>query len=270
MDLANGEVRVRRTGVWSALGGELVWSWVKWLPALALLVVWEVGSGNFIDKVFFSSPTAILGRLVEDFYNGRLLIDAYTTGLEIFGGYFLGVAFGTALGYFSGRSRAVAAFVEPYALLINAIPKIAIAPIIIMWFGIGMESKFVMTAIMVFFVVFFNVFLGVRSISPEFIYLAEIMGAGRLKVIFHVVLPHIAPFFLTGLRQGIVFAVIGTLIAEFIASSQGIGYYILLSSGNFDITSVFAGVLVLMLLVVAVNSLLNAIESRYVKWARYR
>jgi NitT/TauT family transport system permease protein len=237
---------------------------------MLLLIIWEAGSGVFIDKVFFSSPSAILGRLVDDFRTGRVLVHTYITTLEIFGGYALGVILGAMVGYFSGRSRRVAAFVEPYALLVNAIPKVAIAPVIIMWFGIGMQGKFVMAAMMVFFVVFFNVFLGVRSINPEFIYLASIMGANRFKIILHVVLPYITPFFLTGLKQGIVFAVIGTLIAEFIASSRGLGYYILLSSGNFDITSVFVGVLVLMSLVVAVNAFLNAIEKRYCQWGRYR
>jgi NitT/TauT family transport system permease protein len=249
---------------------EMLSSWAKWIPAMLLLIVWEAGSGVFIDKVFFSSPSAILGRLIDDFRTGRILVHAYTTAVEIFGGYAIGVTLGTIVGYFSGRSRRVAAFVEPYALLVNAIPKVAIAPVIIMWFGIGMQGKFVMAAMMVFFVVFFNVFLGVRSINPEFIYLASIMGANRFKIILHVVLPYITPFFLTGLKQGIVSAVIGTLIAEFIASSRGLGYYILLSSGNFDITSVFVGVLVLMSLVVTVNALLNAIENHYVRWGRYR
>ncbi len=261
---STGSATVKRTT------GKILLSWAKWIPAAALLIVWESGSGVFIDRVFFSSPSAIMVRLVEDLRAGLLLMHASITVTEIFGGYALGVLAGAVAGYFSGRSQRIAAVVEPYALLVNSIPKVAIAPVIIIWFGIGMQSKIVMAAMMVFFVVFFNVFLGVRSMSPEFIYLASIMGADRLKVVVHVVLPYITPFFLTGLKQGIVFAVIGTMIAEFIASSRGLGYYILLSTGNFDITAVFVGVLVLMSVVLGVNAVLNAVERHYVRWARYR
>lgn len=242
--------------------------WAKWLPLVILLIVWQAGSGTFIDPLFFSKPSTIVLRLVEGFRDGTLLGHTYATLYEIFGGYLLGVIVGGTLGYLAGVSTRFASYTEPYILLLNAIPKVAIAPIIVVWFGIGLTSKVVLASLMVFFVVFFNVFLGIRSLNVDYLHLARIMGASRRQVIWSVVLPSIAPFTLTALKQGVVFAVIGAIIAEFIASARGVGYYIQMASGMFDTAGVFAGVLILLAVVVVASGFFSLIERRYLRWYR--
>ncbi|HEX7055534.1 MAG TPA: ABC transporter permease [Burkholderiales bacterium] len=238
----------------------------KWLPLVLILVVWELGSGTFIDPLFFSKPSTILQRLIEGFRDGSLTEHTYATLYEIFGGYLLGVIIGGTLGYLSGVSPRFSSYTEPYVLLLNAVPKVAIAPIIVVWFGIGLTSKVVLASLMVFFVVFFNVFLGIRSINVDYLHLARIMGASRRQVIWSVVLPSIAPFTLTALKQGVVFAVIGAIIAEFIAAARGVGYYIQMASGMFDTAGVFAGVLILLAVVVVATGVFSLIEKRYLRW----
>lgn len=242
----------------------------RWIPMLIILCLWEFGSGVFMDPTFVSKPSQIILRIIKDLQNGRLLIHMNVTYYQIFLGYVIGAFVGSLVGYFAGMSPAVARVVEPYAVILNSIPKVAIAPLMIIWFGIGTTSKVVMAVLMVLFVMFFTVFLGVRSLPTDYMYLARFMGARRSDVILRVVIPFIAPYLIAGLKQAIVMAMIGTLVAEFIASSKGLGYYIQLSSSSFDAAGVFAGVTVLMVLVLLVTAILNWFEERFLGWARVR
>lgn len=242
----------------------------RWIPVLIIVCLWEFGSGVFLDPMFVSKPSAVALRIVKDLQNGRLLNHMHVTFYEIFLGYVFGAVIGGLIGYFAGMSPAVARIVEPYAVILNSIPKVAIAPLMIIWFGIGITSKVVMAVLMVLFVMFFNVFLGVRSMPSDYVYLARFMGARRSDVIAHVVIPFIAPYLVAGLKQAIVFAMIGTLVAEFIASSKGLGYYIQLASSSFDAAGVFTGVTVLMALVLLVTAILTGAEDRFMGWAKRR
>jgi NitT/TauT family transport system permease protein len=244
--------------------------WIKWIPAILILAIWELGSGVFLDENNYSSPSAVITRFFQDMSDGILIKHATTTFSEVFLGLLFGVLVGGVLGYFSGVSRKVAEVVEPYAMLLNSIPKVAIAPLTIIWFGIGPTSKIVMAALLVFFGFFFHIFVAVRAINNEYILLARLMGASRWKVVWKVVIPFIIPNVIVGLKQGIVFAVIGALVAEFIATSRGIGYYIQSATGSFDTTGVFVGVLILMLTVLIVNGILDLLQRKYLKWVPRR
>ena len=213
---------------------DMLMDWGKWLPALLILIIWEVASGRFLDVSFFSSPSAIMTRIIDDLGNGRLIHHGTETYRNIVLGYGMGIVIGGVLGYLSGLSQRLASIIEPYAILLHAIPKVVVAPLLVIWFGIGSASKLALAALMVFFLMFFNTFMGVRSINHEYIHLARIMGAKTKDVVFRVVLPYITPYFITGLKQSIGFAMIGVIIGEFIAPSKGLGYYIQLAAGTFE------------------------------------
>ena len=241
-------------------------SLVKWAPAILLLILWEFAVGDSASNQFFSQPSLIIQRMIQDLSRGLLQIHALETIKEIMMGYFLGVTIGFFLGYFSGINEKVAGIIQPYAFLLNSIPKVAIAPLVIIWFGIGPSSKIALATLMVFFLVFFNVFLGVRGIKRDYIDLAHIMGAKSREIILHVVLPSITPFIFTGLKQSIVFAMIGALVGEFVAASRGLGYYIQLAAGSLDATGVFVGVFILMGFVMLVIVLIDLLEKSIVRW----
>ena len=235
----------------------------KWLPAVVILALWEFGSGVFIDESLISRPTAVVRRLLTD---DRLMSHTLVTTGEILAGWAIGVVVGSVLGYLAGISEPVGNVIQPYALLVNSIPKVAIAPLMIVWFGVGPWSKVIMGSLMVCFVVFFNVFVGVRSIHADYLHLARIMGARERDLFWRVVMPFVSPYLLVSIRQGITFAVIGVLIGEFIASSKGVGYYLQFASGSFDAAGIFAGVIVLLVLVLVLNMLVTLVERRVLRW----
>lgn len=208
------------------------------LPAIVIVLVWELGARFAFDPRFIGQPSSIFGYLLDEMTRGEIWTDAAITFWEIMLGYVIGAVTGGAVGYLLGFRPPLARIVEPYILVLGAIPKVAIAPIIIIALGIGIQSKVAIVISMVFFLMFYSVFSGVKQIEPDFIHQARIMGANRGEIVAYVVVPSIAPNIFDGLKTSIVFAVIGALIGEFIAAKAGLGYYILNASGAFNINGI--------------------------------
>jgi NitT/TauT family transport system permease protein len=237
------------------------------LPALVVLAVWELGSGTLVDPFFFSKPSIIFARLIRpDEWNAALNLQVTLT--EMLAGYAIGAVLGVGLGYLLGYYRRLSSFVEPYILAFYAVPRIALAPLLIIWLGIGIYSKVFMAAVMVFFMVFYNTHLGIRSVNQEYLNLARIMGATERNVVHRIVLPFIAPYIMLGLRASVPRTVIGAIVAEFVASRAGIGYYILRATGSFDAAGQFIGVIVLLAFTFLAATILSAIEARALRWTR--
>jgi NitT/TauT family transport system permease protein len=232
-------------------------------PLAALIVLWQL---SVVDPFYVSRPSLILARLYDDVRTGALYHDAIVTIVEVALGYGLGAALGLVLGYgLALTPRALAVF-EPYLITFQSIPKTAIAPLFIMWLGIGIWSKVVVAASMVFFLVFYNTLLGMRMLNEEWLNLARIMGASERDVTRRVVLPSVLPYALTGLRTALPYAIIGVIVGEFIAARAGLGVYILRATSQFDPAGTFVGILVLIALVWAGNGALGWTESRLTQW----
>jgi NitT/TauT family transport system permease protein len=236
------------------------------LPAIVIIGAWELGAWFLFDPRFVGKPSDIFLHFIDEIVKPGIWADTAITFWEILLGYVIGAITGGALGFVLGFRPRLARIVEPYILIISAIPKIAIAPIIIIALGIGIQSKVAIVVSMVFFLMFYAVFSGVKQIEPDFIHQARIMGASRGTVIAHIVMPAIAPNIFDGLKTSIIFAVIGALIGEFIAAKAGLGFYILNASGAFNINGIWVGVILIIALVFALTTIIGVVERRVLRW----
>ena len=239
---------------------------LRLLPGLAILGFWQWASGRLIKEIYVSKPTAVAARLYELFASGEIYPHLLTTGEELVLGYVIGVAGGIIGGYALGRSPQLANIFEPYVMAFYGIPKIALAPLFIIWFGIGIGSKVALASIMVFFLVFYNVYTGVRSVDRELVNLTLVMGANQRQLSYHVYFPAAAPYILLGMRMAVPYAVIGVIVGEFTSSIQGLGLFIHEASSTYDPAGVFAGIVILLTFVVAANFLAGLLERRLLRW----
>ena len=236
------------------------------LPAFVIIGAWELGARFVFDPRFVGQPGKIFLHFIDEIVKPGIWTDIAITFWEILLGYVIGAITGGALGFVLGFRPRLARIVEPYILIISAIPKIAIAPIMIIALGIGTQSKVAVVVSMVFFLMFYAVFSGVKQIEPDFIHQARIMGASRGTVIAHIVAPAIAPNIFDGLKTSIIFAVIGALIGEFIAAKAGLGFYILNASGAFNIDGIWVGIILIIALVFALTTVIGVVERRVLRW----
>jgi NitT/TauT family transport system permease protein len=236
------------------------------LPGVALLAFWELASGRLVREIYVSRPSAIALRLWQLVASGEILPALSVTGEELVLGYAIGVASGVLAGYLLGRAAGLARVIEPYVMAFYGIPKIALAPLFIIWFGIGIWSKVALAATMVFFLVFYNVYMGVRGVDRELADLARIMGADERQLTRHVYLPAAAPFVILGMRMAIPYSVIGVVVGEFTSSIEGLGLFIHEASSTYDPAGVFAGIAILLAIVVAANAAAGRIERRLLRW----
>jgi NitT/TauT family transport system permease protein len=236
------------------------------LPGIAILLFWQWASGRLIKEIYVSKPTAVAVRLYELFASGEIYPHLWTTGEELVLGYVIGVAGGILGGYALGRSPRLANIFEPYVMGFYGIPKIALAPLFIIWFGIGIGSKVALASIMVFFLVFYNVYTGVRSVDRELVNLSLVMGANQRQLTYHVYLPAAAPFVLLGMRMAVPYSVIGVIVGEFTSSISGLGLFIHEASSTYDPAGVFAGIAILLVFVVGANFLAGRLERRLLRW----
>jgi NitT/TauT family transport system permease protein len=239
---------------------------LKLVPGVALLAFWQWASGRLIKEIYVSKPTAVAARLYELFASGEIYPHLVTTGEELVLGYVIGVAGGILGGYALGRSPRLATIFEPYVMAFYGIPKIALAPLFIIWFGIGIGSKVALAAIMVFFLVFYNVYTGVCGVDRELVNLTLVMGANQRQLTYHVYFPAAAPYVLLGMRMAVPYSVIGVIVGEFTSSVQGLGLFIHEASSTYDPAGVFAGIVILLAFVVAANFLAGRLERRLLRW----
>lgn len=236
------------------------------LVGVVLVLLWEYASGRWIDKLFVSAPSAVGLRLWRWLATGQLWthlsITLYATAI----GFAIGATAGFALGILFGRYRIVADIFDPYITAIYSIPKIALAPLFIIWFGIGIESKIAVSASIVFFVVFLNTFAGTRDVNPLHLHAARIMGGSEAQILRHVVIPSAAAWVITGLKVSVPYALVGTVIGEFMSANRGIGFVIAQATGLFDTTSVFAGLVTLGVVGAAINVALKHAEAWLLRW----
>jgi NitT/TauT family transport system permease protein len=233
---------------------------------IAFLALWHVASGRWIDTLLISSPEAVGGRLWRWTLDGTLWTNLSITLEATAFGFIIGCGMGFGLGLLFGRFQMVADVFDPYITAIYSIPKIALAPLFIIWFGIGIESKIAVSAAIVFFVIFLNTYTGVREVNPLYVNTTRIMGGGEFAVMRYVIIPSAASWVITGLKVSVPYALVGTVIGEFMSSNSGIGFLISQATGLFNTASVFAGIIVLAVVGAIINTGLKYLEAWVLRW----
>ena len=236
------------------------------LVGIGLFGFWELASGRLIDPFFVSSPSAVFAKLYAWFLRGELFQHLGVTLYATVIGFVIGASLGFIVGFLFGRFQTVGAIFDPYITAIYCLPKIALAPLFIMWFGIGIASKIAMSAVIVFFLVFLNTYSGVRDVNPIHVHATRIMGANEWQLLRVVIAPSAAAWVLTGLKVSVPYALIGTVVGEFMSANRGIGFMIAQSSALFDTAGVFAGLVVLALVGGLTNEALKRLERHLMRW----
>ena len=266
----SGTKRRRRRG----FGNSALVIWSSRVLFLALLVgLWQIlSSTKVLSPLLFSNPADVFKAFYhlvigQPAFGYTIYTDLATTLQEMAIGYVIGAAAGIAVGIFLARIQWLSRVFEPMILAAYSVPKVALAPVFIVLLGIGTVSKVAIVAMELFFIVFFNTFVGVRDVREDFIRQAQINGAGPLSVLVRIVLPGALPSIMTGLKLGVPFAMVGAVIGEFIAASNGLGWFVVNSANNFDSQDLFAGIIVLVIVVWALSQAMQVIERLAVPWS---
>jgi NitT/TauT family transport system permease protein len=216
---------------------------------------------------FFGEPLRVAERIWTWFVTDA---DIYqhlgVTLTETVLAFAIGAIGGLAGGLWLALSPMASAILEPYIKAMNSMPRIILAPIFAVWFGLGIASKVALGVTLVFFIVFFNVYQGVKEVSPVVLANARMLGASQRQLLRHVYLPSATSWVFSSLHTSVGLAFVGAVVGEYLGSSQGVGYLILQAEGSFDINTVMAGIVVLTLFALALDAAVGKIEKRLMKW----
>jgi NitT/TauT family transport system permease protein len=245
-----------------------------WRIALigGLLLAWESVTGGLglgwkvFETSILARPSLIAQDMVAYTRSGLLARDLQATLSAAFLGLFLGAVGGVAVGLLLGYFETLAAVLEPIMVALNSLPRITVAPMLILWFGLGMTSKVALSLFTVFFVIFFNTYLGVRNVDPDLVKAVRVMGGGPQQVARMVVIPSVASWIFAALRTSVSFALTGAVVGEFVGSTRGLGYRMLLAAGTLHTERVFAIMLILMLVGVSLVEISRRVERYLLRW----
>jgi len=240
---------------------------LPWLFVAGLLIVWELACVAFRVPAFvLPSPSVIALSLYK--YFGPIVENSWATLARTLAGFAIAVALGVLLGLGIGSSRIVYRGLYPVLVGFNSIPKVAVVPVFVIWFGIGTIPA-VLTAFLVsFFPIAVNVATGLATIEPELLDVMRSLGARKRKILMKIGLPRSMPYFFASLKVAITLAFVGTIISETVAANSGIGYLMMAATSNFDTPLVFAGLVVIAVMGIVMYALFAAIEQRMTFWAK--
>jgi NitT/TauT family transport system permease protein len=239
---------------------------IRMLTIALALGLWQVLSGPVLPQDAVSRPSSVAVALYDLLTSQAGWQDIRTTAFEVAIGFLLGVLIGTAMGLLLGAFPTAGRVLEPLVAAVNGIPKIALAPIFLIFFGIGDWSKIAIAVTSVAFILFYNVYIGMRAVERELVEIVKVMGGRGHHVLSYVTIPSLASPFLAGLKAGGPLAILGVIAGEFIASFDGVGHVLFEDSNNLDSAGVFAGMIVLVIMSLILNSLLTQLD----KFARRR
>ncbi|WLW55312.1 ABC transporter permease [Streptomyces sp. YU58] len=258
---ARSAVRRRTALVWAGRIGLAVFVLGGWQAFTA----WGI-----VDPFFFGQPSGIAERLVDLFRNGTefgsFYANIWTTIEEALVGFALGSVTGVIFGVALGQSRFLAEVLGPYIKMVNAIPRIVLGSIFIVAFGIGVLPKILLAAVLVFFIVFFNAFQGVREVDRNILANTRVLGASQLQIVRHVTVPSALTWIIASLHSAFGFAIVGALVGEVLGAQSGLGLVIKTAQNNFDPNGVFATMLVISVIVLGAEWLIGKLEHRLLSW----
>ncbi len=234
---------------------------------VAFLGLWKFVIFIFDYPTFvLPSPESIARELFVGLANGLFIKHAYVTFLETVLGFTMGGAFGVILGYAFGKFPRVELLFSPYIIALQTVPKVALAPLLVLWFGYGLGSKIVIAGLITFFVLFVNVMVGVRSVETNMVNLMRSIKANAWQFFLLVEVPHSLPMIFAGAKAGITLAIIGAIVGEFMGSKEGLGYLLVWASGQFDMPLIVASVVILTLMGLGLYKIIALLERFFLSW----
>ncbi|MGL5114650.1 MAG: ABC transporter permease [Beijerinckiaceae bacterium] len=242
------------------------------LVAVAFVGFWHVATAYPIFaevklmRFFFSTPWDVGARVVKMFVEGGIWFHLGITLTETILAFVIGAGSGIAIGFWFARKPLLAAVFDPYVKAINALPRVVLAPIFALWFGLGIWSKVALGVTLVFFIVFFNVYQGVRDVNQTVLANARMLGMNERQLLRHVYWPSALGWVFSSLHTSVGFALVGAVVGEYLGSAAGLGYLIHQAEGVFDVTGVFAGMAILMVFVIIIDSFVTLVENRLLVW----
>ncbi len=242
------------------------------LVAAIALALWQLGSTMplggkiLLPPFFFSTPIDVLGRVFQMFAEGEIWEHLWITLVETLLAFVIGSVAGVAFGFWFARKPLLAAIFDPYVKMGNALPRVILAPIFALWFGLGIWSKVVLGVSLVFFIVFFNVYQGVKEVSQVILSNARMMRFSEVQLFRHVYWPSALSWMFSSLHTSVGFALVGAVVGEYLGSAAGLGYLIHQAEGVFDVTGVYAGMLILATFVLILDRFVVIIENRLLVW----
>ena len=258
---------MRRSTLRLLQGGMLIAIFVVWQvlsqPGLVPPFVWDNPDRA---AFFFGEPVKIFQAIWVWFSEGEIYKHLWVTLQETMLAFVIGSVLGLAVGLWLGLSPNAAALFDPYITAMNAMPRVVLAPIFMVWFGLGIWSKVALGVTLVFFIVFFNVYQGVKEVSPVVLNNTVMLGANRKQLLRHVYLPSATSWVFSSLHIAVGMAFVGAVVGEYLGSASGIGYLIQQAEGAFDINTVFAGILVLTAFALVLDFAVSKVEKRLLVW----
>ncbi|KPG01826.1 ABC transporter permease [Rhodopseudomonas sp. AAP120] len=242
------------------------------LVAITALVVWQVfstvpiGGKLLLPPFFFSTPVDVVGQVFAWFASGVIWKHLWITLWESLLAFAIGSVAGVLVGFWFARQPRVAAVFDPYVKMVNALPRVVLAPIFTLWLGLGIWSKVALGVTLVFFVVFFNVYQGVKETSATLVDNARMLGMSERQMMRHVFWPSALSWMFSSLHTAIGFAVVGAVVGEYLGAAAGLGYLIQQAEGAFDVAGVFAGMFVLSVFVIVIDLAVSVVERRLLVW----
>lgn len=242
----------------------------RWLGLISILLgiaAWEIFVRiSDLPKFILPSPSDVWDRFLKSLADGSLLMHTGYTLVEILLGLLFGVSFAVLTGYLLARSRPLEQVLSPYLVASQAIPIVAVAPLLILWFGSGITSKVLICALIVFFPVLVNTVVGVRAVPPALYDLMNALRATRWQMLLKLELPASLPVLLGGLRIGATLSVIGAIVGELVDAKQGLGFLLKVGDFQYDTPMVFVAVFTLVVLALMLYGIVTLLEKRFLKW----
>jgi len=237
------------------------------LLLFAMFGAWDLlTTTGILPRFFFGTPTLVLENIARWFISGKIYAHLGVTLVETLLAFAIGTLLGLVIGLWLALAPVASSLLDPYIKAANAMPRVILAPIFSVWFGLGILSKVALGVTLVFFIVFFNVFQGVKDVSPVVLANARMLGATRRQLLRYVYLPSATAWVFSSLHTSIGMAFVGAVVGEYLGSSAGVGYLILQAEGAFDINTVFAGILVLTVFALLLDFAVTALETRLLRW----
>src|SRR5581483_9808959 len=230
------------------------------------LTTYPVFGKILLPPFFFSNPVDVAKQIVDWFASGVIWKHLWVTLIESILAFVFGSIGGVLIGFWFARQPRTAAVFDPYVKMINALPRVVLAPIFTLWLGLGIWSKVALGVTLVFFIVFFNVYQGIREVSPTVLANARMLGMNERQLMRHVYWPSALSWMFSSLHTSVGFAVVGAVVGEYLGAAAGLGYLIQQAEGVFDVAGVFAGMFVLAAFVIVIDMGVSIVEKRLLVW----